>query len=84
VVDLSDIELLENEGWEIQSREPFIIRHSETHSFATRDAAEIILESYKRRRDELQESVRTEEGSIVTNASIDYFKSKVIDAFKFS
>lgn len=43
----SDEQLLEKNGWIVECESPFEIRHSETNSFATGIAAELILESLK-------------------------------------
>ena len=42
-----DVELLEKHGWEVECESPFEIRHTETGSFATLLAADLVLMALK-------------------------------------
>jgi hypothetical protein len=42
-MDQRDIDLLEQNGWEVECESPFEIRHEESNSFATNAAAYTVL-----------------------------------------
>jgi len=46
-MDIKDRAILEANGWEIECEGPFEIRNSESESFASNEAAYIVLESLK-------------------------------------
>lgn len=43
----SNIKLLKKHGWEVECENPFEIRHTETGSFATLVAADLVLMALK-------------------------------------
>jgi len=47
-----DIKILEDAGWIVECESPFEIRHEETESFATNEAAWIVLYSIKNQEEE--------------------------------
>lgn len=52
-----DLDLLEKNGWEVECESPFEIRHSDSESFATNDAAMLILNSLKTEGDKERECI---------------------------
>lgn len=53
----NDIKLLENNGWTIECKSPFEIRHEESESFATGYAADIVLDSLKSEENKDEETI---------------------------
>lgn len=53
----NDIEILEKSGWIVECQSPFEIRH-EDGSFATLNAAEIVLDEVRREHEALTNSIK--------------------------
>lgn len=76
-MDKIDRAILENAGWEIECESPFEIRNNETESFATNQAAYIVLE-------ELRPGEEVDPKRVLwgLEPDVDYYQDKLVILYK--